>query len=119
MSDPVAQGLEKAGAHKGRAHLFLCLGPECSSMEEGEKVWNFLKHRLAETAPDVMRTKAACLRVCAGGPWLVVYPDGIWYGGVTVERCGRIVAEHVLGGKPVAEWVAARSPVAPCEGRRG
>ncbi len=58
-----------------------------------------------------MRTKAACLRICSGGPWLVVYPEGIWYGAVTPERCERIVAEHLQSGRPVEEWIARRHPL--------
>ncbi len=58
-----------------------------------------------------MRTKAACLRLCRGGPWMVVYPEGVWYGGVTPERCDRIVSQHLVGGKPVAEWVVRTQPL--------
>ncbi|MEZ4635065.1 MAG: hypothetical protein R2856_08845 [Caldilineaceae bacterium] len=41
-----------------------------------------------------------CLGVCASGPILVVYPDGIWYHGVDEERLNRIYREHLLGGRP-------------------
>lgn len=117
-SDPdVAAGLKKARVDGAQKHLFLCLGPECAPMKEGEKVWKYLKQRASELEDElslkVMRTKAQCVRVCARGPWLIVYPDGVWYGEVTVERCERIVAEHVVGGRPVEEWVAARNPLAP------
>ncbi len=117
-SDPgVAAGLKKARLAGAQKHLFLCLGPECAPLKKGEKVWDYLKQRSAELEKEgvvqVMRTKAQCLRVCARGPWLVVYPDGVWYGEVTVERCERILAEHVVGGRPVEEWVAARNPLAP------
>lgn len=56
-----------------------------------------------------MRTKAGCFRICAGGPWLVVYPEGTWYGEVTPKRFERILEEHLLGGKPVEEWLVARN----------
>ena len=35
------------------------------------------------------------------------------YGGVTPERCERIVVEHLQGGRPVAEWTAATHPLPP------
>jgi len=92
-------------------HAFLCVGPECCASAEGLETWAVLKGRLAELGLPVLRTKAACLRICRGGPWLVVYPEGVWYGGVTSERCERIVREHLGEGRVVREWVAVRHPL--------
>lgn len=100
----------RAGLQNAKRHLFLCVGPECCVPEEGEKAWQNLKLRLKETGAQVMRTKAACLRVCKGGPWMVVYPEGVWYGDVTPERMEVILERHILGGRPVDEWVAVRTP---------
>ena len=46
-----------------------------------------------------------CLGPCRSGPTLVVYPEGVWYGGVTVEGVAEIVREHFHGGRPVARFV--------------
>lgn len=73
--------------------------------------WEFLKRRLTELQLPVLRTKAGCFRVCCGGPWLLIYPDGVWYGGVTPERCERIVTEHVRDGRPVVEWASRVHPL--------
>lgn len=110
--DPAAAGFAKMGLATARRHVFLCLGPDCCAAEEGLASWEALKRKIAEAGVPVMRTKAACLRVCAGGPWMVVYPEGVWYGSVTAERCERIVAEHLRGGRPVAEWIARVHPLA-------
>jgi (2Fe-2S) ferredoxin len=56
----------------------------------------------------VLRTKADCLRICAAGPVLLIWPEGIVYGGVTAERIERIVHEHVIGGRPIEPWIVKR-----------
>ena len=68
-----------------------------------------MKQRMKTASVPAMRTKAACLRVCTGGPWLVVYPEGVWYGGVTAERFEVILREHLLGGCVVDAWVSGRT----------
>jgi (2Fe-2S) ferredoxin len=38
---------------------------------------------------------------CEHGPTIVVYPEAIWYGGVTLDDVDEIFESHVMGGKPV------------------
>jgi len=108
-NEQIAAGLAKAGVAGAERHLFLCLGPDCCNPADGERTWETIKQRLKETGIKAMRTKAACFRICSGGPWLVVYPDGIWYGEVTPERFERILQEHLIQGQPVQEWMTARN----------
>lgn len=50
----------------------------------------------------VVRANAAgCLDQCEHGATVVVYPDGVWYGGVTADDVEEIVASHLVGGVPV------------------
>lgn len=109
MNEAIQRGLEKAGVAKAERHLFLCIGPDCCSSQEGERVWEYVKRRVKETGLKAMRTKAGCFRICAGGPWMVVYPEGTWYGDLTPERFERILTEHLLAGHPVQEWLVARN----------
>ncbi len=109
MSDKLQKGLAKAGVVGAKRHLFFCIGPDCCKTREGEQLWEHVKKRVKETGLEVMRTKAACLRVCTAGPWLVVYPDGVWYGAVTPTRFDRILTQHLVGGQIVEEWVVVRN----------
>jgi (2Fe-2S) ferredoxin len=46
-------------------------------------------------------TSSGCLDQCDLGVTVVVYPDDVWYGGVTVADVPEIVDRHVLGGEVV------------------
>jgi (2Fe-2S) ferredoxin len=99
-------------------HVFLCIGDSCCSCEVGEAAWGKLKAELKERnlslAPGpaaCYRTKVKCLRICSGGPILVVYPEGTWYMGMTADRISRFVQEHLVDGKPIEEWIFARNPL--------
>ena len=49
--------------------------------------------------------KAGCLDQCARGVTCVVYPDNVWYGGVTVDDVDEIVESHLEGGVSVERLV--------------
>ena len=101
-------------------HLLLCATPAkalcCPDGSVGAASWAALKQQVRELGLEdparpagvVLRTKADCLRLCREGPVLLVWPEGIVYGGVTAERIGRILREHVIGGRPVEAWVLER-----------
>ena len=49
-----------------------------------------------------MRANAAgCLDQCRHGVTCVVYPEQVWYGGVTVADVNEIIESHLVGGQPV------------------
>ena len=50
----------------------------------------------------VRANKAGCLDQCEHGPTVVVYPEGVWYGGVKAEDVAEIVESHIMNDAPVA-----------------
>jgi len=99
-------------------HVFLCIGDDCCSQEQGEAAWNSLKHLLKErnlslsNGPSACyRTKASCLRVCMAGPILVVYPEGNWYAGMTADRIPEFVERQLIAGEAIEEWIFAKNPI--------
>jgi len=95
--------------------LFLCTNGNCAG---SERVVGLLQHlrmlhrrhgRHRFSNPErVIHIPCGCLGVCVSGPIMIVYPDGIWYHQLDEARLTRIYEEHLLEGRPVAEYIFHR-----------
>ncbi len=91
-------------------HVFVCLNqrdPEnpkgCCAAKNAAEVRLQLK-RLTYAAGlrgRVRINSAGCLDQCEHGVTVVVYPEAVWYGGVTPDDVDELFREHVLNGRPV------------------
>jgi (2Fe-2S) ferredoxin len=109
-------------------HIFICTnerGPEdprgCCKAKGSEAVVSAFRAKLhARGLKRVVRAnKAGCLDQCANGVTVVVYPDGVWYGHVTVEDVEEIVESHIVGGRPVQRLVLSPDELTGVEPREG
>ena len=91
-------------------HLFVCTNtiasgkPACGKRGGTELLAAVQQRLLARRAFDVKATACACLGPCFDGPNAVIYPDGVWYGGLTADDAAGLV-EHLISGTPHAAKV--------------
>lgn len=97
-------------------HVFVCTNERaadhprgCCKAKGSVEVRDRLKAELtARGLSKAIRANAAgCLDQCERGVTVVVYPEQVWYGGVTVDDVTEIVEQHLIGGKPVTRLVMA------------
>lgn len=91
-------------------HVFICTNrrpesaprPSCAP-RGSEAIRDAFRKELASRGLHgrIRANASGCLDACEHGPSLVVYPDEVWYGGVTVADVAEIVEEHIVGGRPV------------------
>ena len=50
-------------------------------------------------------TATGCLGPCSEGPSVLVYPEGVMYGGVSEADVSTIIEQHLLGDEPVESLI--------------
>lgn len=93
-------------------HVFICTSCRLNGIQKGychSKGSVDLVQRFMEEIDDcglsgeVLISNTGCFGICDKGPVVVVYPEGVWYGGVSEDDVERITKEHFEEGKPVKE----------------
>jgi (2Fe-2S) ferredoxin len=112
MSEATRPGFER--------HLFVCTNQRAADHPRGccdgaggaDLLFRFKKALSDRGLKGRLRAnKAGCLDHCEHGPVVVVYPEGVWYGGVAPADVESIVDEHLVGGRPVERLlIRARLP---------
>ncbi len=100
-----------------RHHVFVCENRRdpsdprgCCAAKGGEAIRDAFKAELHRRGlkKEIRANGTGCLDSCAEGPTVVVYPEGVWYGHVTVADVPEIVESHLVNGKPVERLLVTR-----------
>jgi (2Fe-2S) ferredoxin len=100
-------------------HVFVCVNERpadhpkgCCKAKCGAEVRDRLKEELASRGISkiVRANNAGCLDQCEHGVAVVVYPEQVWYGGVTVDDIAEIVEKHLVGGEVVERLLQPNQP---------
>lgn len=95
---------------KPKHHIFVCTSSRmngqpkgyCSSKAAVEIVESFMEEiRERDLGAEVFVSNTGCFSLCERGPIVVVYPDNIWYGGVSPDDVEEIMDNHIEGGHVV------------------
>jgi (2Fe-2S) ferredoxin/2-polyprenyl-3-methyl-5-hydroxy-6-metoxy-1,4-benzoquinol methylase len=93
-------------------HVYICNqekpeGIPCCRAHGAEKVIDAMRKEVVkqDLATKVQLTTCGSIGLCNWGPNMIVYPDGIWYTGVTIEYVPEIVREHFQNGRPVERLI--------------
>jgi (2Fe-2S) ferredoxin len=91
-------------------HIFICAnqkaeGKACCGVEKGMAIVEKFREVLAEKGlkAKVRAQRSGCLDACTKGPALVIYPEGTYYGGVTLDDVSRIVEQHIVANTIVED----------------
>ena len=100
-------------------HVFVCVNERpaddpkgCCKAKGGVEVRDRLKSELKARGISklVRANNAGCLDQCAQGVTVVVYPEQVWYGHVTVDDVPEIVEKHLVGGEAVERLMIPNQP---------
>jgi (2Fe-2S) ferredoxin len=93
---------------KFASHIFVCCNTRqpghsrgCCNADGNGTLRECFKQELQRRnlASQVRANQSGCLDQCELGPTVVIYPQGIWYGHVTLDDVPRIVEETIQRGR--------------------
>lgn len=93
-----------------RSQVLICTGTGCSSSNSPAIIKRFeecIKNAGLENEIKVVRT--GCFGLCENGPICIVYPEGAFYSHIKVDDVERIVSEHLVKGRVVADLLYKKS----------
>ncbi|HEY1135627.1 MAG TPA: (2Fe-2S) ferredoxin domain-containing protein [Nocardioides sp.] len=93
-----------------RHHVLVCRGPRCTAQGSDRTAEALGKELTRRDLGDdeVLVTQTGCLFPCNQAPVVCVQPDDTWYGAVRPDDVPEVVAEHLVGDRPLERLRLAR-----------
>ena len=89
-----------------RSYVLVCGGTGCTSSNSPKIIEELEKEiQAVGLADEVKVVKTGCFGLCALGPIMIVYPEGVFYSRVKPEWIKEIVDEHLLKGRVVKKYL--------------
>jgi (2Fe-2S) ferredoxin len=91
-------------------HIFVCENkrPEghpkgCCADKNSLEIRSLFKKRLKELglSTQIRANASGCLDACEHGVTVVVYPEQVWYGRVTIDDVEKIIQQHLINNSPI------------------
>lgn len=101
------QAMPHVHAHRPLTkHVLVCTNADCADRGSLRLIAE-LRRLIKEEGrhSDIKVTRTLCMGRCGEGPTVAVYPDGIWYRGVTTADAKELVEEHLLADRLVGRLV--------------
>jgi len=89
-----------------RAHVLICSGSNCVSRGAKSLRDEFEEHldRL-EIKDEIKLVNTGCVGLCEQGPFVIVYPEGVFYAQIKPKHIKEICEEHLYKGRIVEKLV--------------
>lgn len=99
-------------------HLFVCTGTKADGKEGichargAAAIVEHLRARIKAEGLPIHVNESDCFRcgISGCGPNMVIYPEGVWYGALTVADADEIIESHFKQGRPVERLRLKQQP---------
>jgi len=98
--------------NKTRYHLLVCASYRTSGESKGVcyrkgavDLLAYLENEIMDRGLDIRVSSVGCLKQCAQGPIMIVYPDGHWYGKVDNEDAIDTVLDALENDEPAEAYL--------------
>lgn len=91
-------------------HIFICENKReeghprgCCADKNSSQLKKVFKEKLKSKGLNhqIRANTSGCLDACEFGPAIVIYPEQVWYGNVTIDDIDEIIDKHLLNNKPI------------------